>query len=419
MEDNSPPSIPDYYSLLGIPQTSTPREIKQTYLRLAFRQHPDKNGGDAAATAAFQLLAEAKETLIDEPSRRIYDIRYPSIKRKWETWRSQHRQEDERVKAAKERAEAEQKEREARMAAAAEERARAEREAARKRQREELQGRWRAAERRFDDEIFEVNRKIRRLDAELAKLRTAEKMDEERVLAEKFRRGYDGAFPESKIVESQEEKAQAELERLRRSAAQKIKKSEVEGARERLDFIEDEKQKQWEEIWAPNGCNGVMDSSIKDDLLKRRYAQKIRKEKAKAEKLAKEEAAKEDVAEFKARWEEAARRQAEYRAAELEAKLYREKAEKEEVERVHQKLEAERLGARNLEASRLLAELVKEIRDKKIRAERLAEEILMNAAREQQKTEEFVRACTCMVSFEWVLLVSWMSDGDAEMDPGM
>jgi cytochrome b6-f complex iron-sulfur subunit len=44
----------DYYSTLGVPKTSTEKEIKQAYRKLARKFHPDVNPGDKAAEAKFK-----------------------------------------------------------------------------------------------------------------------------------------------------------------------------------------------------------------------------------------------------------------------------------------------------------------------------------------------------------------------------
>jgi hypothetical protein len=86
----------DYYAILEVPFTATIDDIKQSYRRLAILLHPDKNQDKPDATASFQLasllnvspraktnlfpqLNRAYETLKDEYSRRIYDLRWPSI----------------------------------------------------------------------------------------------------------------------------------------------------------------------------------------------------------------------------------------------------------------------------------------------------------------------------------------------------
>jgi curved DNA-binding protein len=63
----------DYYSTLGVSKTSTEKEIKQAFRRLARKHHPDVNPGDMAAESRFKDFNEAYEVLGDPEKRRRYD----------------------------------------------------------------------------------------------------------------------------------------------------------------------------------------------------------------------------------------------------------------------------------------------------------------------------------------------------------
>jgi DnaJ-class molecular chaperone len=63
----------DYYTTLGVNKTSTEKEIKQAYRKLARKHHPDVNPGDKAAEAKFKEINEAYEVLGDPPKRKKYD----------------------------------------------------------------------------------------------------------------------------------------------------------------------------------------------------------------------------------------------------------------------------------------------------------------------------------------------------------
>ena len=63
----------DYYATLGVTKTSTDKEIKQAYRKLARKHHPDVNPGDKAAEAKFKEINEAYEVLGDPDKRRKYD----------------------------------------------------------------------------------------------------------------------------------------------------------------------------------------------------------------------------------------------------------------------------------------------------------------------------------------------------------
>ena len=62
-----------YYEVLGVTQEATAAQIKKSYHALALRWHPDKNAGDATATAAFQAVREAYDVLGDVDERAWYD----------------------------------------------------------------------------------------------------------------------------------------------------------------------------------------------------------------------------------------------------------------------------------------------------------------------------------------------------------
>ena len=62
-----------YYDVLGVPSDATAAEIKRAYYRAARICHPDKNPGDAEATAKFQRLGEAYQVLSNDDMRARYD----------------------------------------------------------------------------------------------------------------------------------------------------------------------------------------------------------------------------------------------------------------------------------------------------------------------------------------------------------
>ena len=63
----------DYYKLLGIDKTATPKEIKNAYRKLARKYHPDLNPNDKDAKRKFQQINEANEVLSDPEKRKKYD----------------------------------------------------------------------------------------------------------------------------------------------------------------------------------------------------------------------------------------------------------------------------------------------------------------------------------------------------------
>lgn len=62
-----------FYDILGVPPNASKKEIKQAFMRKARELHPDKNRNNPNATANFQELNEAYETLKDPVKRRNYD----------------------------------------------------------------------------------------------------------------------------------------------------------------------------------------------------------------------------------------------------------------------------------------------------------------------------------------------------------
>jgi curved DNA-binding protein len=63
----------DYYKLLGIDKTATPKEIKNAFRKLARKFHPDLNPNDKDAKRKFQQINEANEVLSDPAKRKKYD----------------------------------------------------------------------------------------------------------------------------------------------------------------------------------------------------------------------------------------------------------------------------------------------------------------------------------------------------------
>jgi len=63
----------DYYKILGIDKTASPKEIKSAYRKLARKYHPDLNPNDKDAKRNFQQINEANEVLSDPEKRKKYD----------------------------------------------------------------------------------------------------------------------------------------------------------------------------------------------------------------------------------------------------------------------------------------------------------------------------------------------------------
>ncbi|BBO75663.1 hypothetical protein DSCW_30800 [Desulfosarcina widdelii] len=63
----------DYYRILGIRETASPREIKQAYRSRALHLHPDTSRDTKDSVRRFQELHDAYQTLRDPALRDVYD----------------------------------------------------------------------------------------------------------------------------------------------------------------------------------------------------------------------------------------------------------------------------------------------------------------------------------------------------------
>jgi curved DNA-binding protein len=63
----------DLYAVLGVERGASADEIKKAYRKLALEHHPDVNPGDSKAEERFKEIAAAKEILLSEDKRKLYD----------------------------------------------------------------------------------------------------------------------------------------------------------------------------------------------------------------------------------------------------------------------------------------------------------------------------------------------------------
>jgi DnaJ-class molecular chaperone len=71
----------DYYKILGVPPSSSEKDIKMTYYKLAQELHPDKNQGKTTdrfkeVTAAYNVLGN-KDKRSQYDSMRVYSQQGP------------------------------------------------------------------------------------------------------------------------------------------------------------------------------------------------------------------------------------------------------------------------------------------------------------------------------------------------------
>ena len=64
----------DLYAVLGVDKNASADEIKKAYRSQAFKYHPDRNAGNAAAEEKFKQINSAYSVLGDEAKRRQYDL---------------------------------------------------------------------------------------------------------------------------------------------------------------------------------------------------------------------------------------------------------------------------------------------------------------------------------------------------------
>jgi curved DNA-binding protein len=63
----------DLYETLGVPRTATPKDIRSAYRDLARKYHPDRNQGNKQAEERFKEASYARDILLNEGKRKLYD----------------------------------------------------------------------------------------------------------------------------------------------------------------------------------------------------------------------------------------------------------------------------------------------------------------------------------------------------------
>lgn len=73
LDDMARNSTEDFYALLGVTFDATPSEIKRQYRKTSIKYHPDKNPDNASAADLFIRLGLARDILLDENLKSVYD----------------------------------------------------------------------------------------------------------------------------------------------------------------------------------------------------------------------------------------------------------------------------------------------------------------------------------------------------------
>lgn len=71
----------NYYSVLGVPQNASLKEIKLAFRRLARQYHPDLHPDDPVSAEKFKQISQAYDVLSDATKRRRYDRDFPRQKK--------------------------------------------------------------------------------------------------------------------------------------------------------------------------------------------------------------------------------------------------------------------------------------------------------------------------------------------------
>jgi DnaJ-class molecular chaperone len=65
----------NYYEELGINYNASNGEILKAFKEQSLKYHPDKNGNSSASNRMFQIILDAKNTLLDKVKRKEHNIK--------------------------------------------------------------------------------------------------------------------------------------------------------------------------------------------------------------------------------------------------------------------------------------------------------------------------------------------------------
>ncbi|KLJ07618.1 hypothetical protein EMPG_10010 [Blastomyces silverae] len=262
------PITEDYYMVLEVVQTATPELIIQSYKRLALKLHPDRNA-KPDATESFQLLGRAYETLKDESKRRAYDLIYPFITR---SHPSPQTTQTPRPPASTPQSEA--------LSDAAQI-------ATLQKSKQERGARWWTKKNAFSSSIFELQRKIRRLEQEIKNLESI-------VAAEAAEEAQKNSWATwllspiyKKAKDSEEEKARKDRGRQERRIEKDMKDRRLELMKGDLKKEESFLRKAKEEVDAADLVDTRKIQVIQDRILARKTWERQERERVERERIAK------------------------------------------------------------------------------------------------------------------------------------
>lgn len=284
-------------------------------------------------------LQNAYETLKDAEKRRLYDMKWPSIKERLRAQRESEKHKAEAEEREQRRA-SQQRAKDKRVDEAREERLR----------------RLEILKRRYNDDIFEVTRVVRKLMADLTRLQNK---DDEDSRENRERNGW-LAYLTSPIYgnqrETEDEKMARETERIQRLATKRIKEFELKEKEAKLQRLQDALRDANRKIAVENEkLEEALQAQVREE--KQRKAQEAS---LKAERDMRENWTRVEEIRIKAQKERAEREAKKAREAEVARKAQEEleralkavAAERYKMEMRHKQKREEQERARNASAER-------------------------------------------------------------------
>ncbi|KAL8887847.1 MAG: hypothetical protein Q9205_004192 [Flavoplaca limonia] len=260
-----PPITDDYYMVLEVNQTATLEFIIKSYKRLALKLHPDRNTKQDA-TAAFQLLGRAYETLKDQSKRQAYDLIYPSLTR-----RPPSQPQPRPPPASTPQPEAPNE---------------AAQIAALQKSKQERGARWRIKKNAFDSSIFELQTGIRQLKQ---KIKNLDSIFDAEAAIEAQKNSWTTWLLSSiskKAEDTEEEKARKDRERQERRIEKDLKERRLVTKQAELKREEDRLRTAKEEIDAADRSEEEKIRVIQARIQTRETRERQEREKAERERMA-------------------------------------------------------------------------------------------------------------------------------------